>query len=71
VSSEIIFDHRSIFHDKPNALKLCDICDGIAGNGDDVGEFSGFDGTHAILPAKHSSLPAKLPANGSEIVRAE
>jgi hypothetical protein len=45
VSSEIIFDHRSIFHDKPNALKLCDICDGIAGNGDDVGEFSGFDGT--------------------------
>src|SRR6516162_6547602 len=53
VSSEIIFDHRCIFHDKPNALKLCDICDRIAGNGDDVCEFSGFDGTHAILPAQH------------------
>ena len=42
---KLVANHLAALHHESDAFELANIGDGIAGNGDDVGEFSAFDGT--------------------------
>src|ERR1700691_2680268 len=53
VRSEIIFDHLSILHDKPDMLELRDVGYGVARYRDQISKFSGLDGANLVLPAEH------------------
>src|SRR5690349_6717568 len=53
VRSEIIFDHLSILHDKPDTLEFGYVGDWISRNGDEIREFPRLNRAHAILPARH------------------
>jgi hypothetical protein len=53
VRSEIMFDHLSILHDKPDTLELGDIGEGISRNGHEIGEFPWLNCTYAVLPTQH------------------
>src|ERR1700746_3284211 len=48
-----ISNHSAALHHKSHTLQLADISNGIAGNGNQIGEFPGFDAANAVAPAQH------------------
>jgi hypothetical protein len=60
VRSEIIFDHLSILHDKPDALELGYVRDWIYRNSDGIREFPRLNRTYAIQ-ASRARLPIAVP----------
>src|SRR5215469_1216130 len=50
---EFVPDYIAVLHHELDAFQLSDVSDGIASNGDEVGEFARLNGPHLILPAQH------------------
>src|SRR5580698_951996 len=53
VRSEIIFDHLSVLHNKPDPLQFGNVGEWIARDGDKISKSSGFNSSYAVLPAQH------------------
>jgi hypothetical protein len=53
VRSEIILDHLSILHDKPDTLEFGYVGYGVARYGDQISKFGWLDGTNLVLPSQH------------------
>src|SRR6516165_8840651 len=63
---KLIANDLPALHYESDAFEFANISDRIAGNGDDVGEFSAFDGAHAVLPAQHFCSGRRDRANHVE-----
>src|SRR4029077_6274157 len=51
--SEIISDHLSILHDKPDTLWFMNVGDRVSGNGHEIGELPWLNRANPVLPAQH------------------
>lgn len=56
VRSEIIFDHFSVLHDKPDALEFGYVGYGVARNRDQIRKISRLDGANLVMPSSISAV---------------
>src|SRR5690349_20133862 len=50
---KVVADDLAVFHDTADAFEFSDVGDGVAGDGDEIGESPWFNRTHAVLPTEH------------------
>src|SRR4029077_12860272 len=50
---KVISNHLAAFHHEADTLQFVNVRNGVARNGDEIGEFAGLDSADAVLPAEH------------------
>jgi hypothetical protein len=61
--SKLIPDNLATLHHEPNSLQLGDVCDGIAGDRDEIGKLGRLDRADAVLPTQHFRSVRRNGAN--------
>ena len=64
--STLIPDNLPTLHHEPNSLQLGDVCDGIAGDRDEIGKLVRLDRADAALPTQHFRSVRRNGANNIE-----
>jgi len=54
--SKLIPNDLPTLHHEPNSLQFGDVCDGIAGDRDEIGKLARLDRTDAIMPTQKPAL---------------